>query len=486
MGNKIEVLSIKCSGWPFSVPFYWEKNDKKVNIFYAENGAGKSLLFTTLNYMIAGENKKDYIAYDMQSFSANLELLINNKRVSYKKDNFILDISMDGSPISLLDYKIFLKEELDLDQNLTAYSRGKKVRKNTILSTLRYNFISDNDLYRKAKWYQNKIPLVNTHYDYNSKMPLLGYFLWIDFTIKQFEDFCELCKMKKFLIEKKCLYEKILNYQNIFDTEKEKELYSKYMSIKTSVVDLNYAIHNIVNILTLAQAQESEIVWIDEDILFLNEQKKMLSETLENLKKEKREIKKQIDGLTDIWREFLLRSEEAWANNKKRLLKEYEEYKDKEPVLEDKLKWLLTEYHIIFTKLYQFLFAQFNKYGIYSGNYPSLDIDTQELILEKPVSEGQIIWVRIIWIILLLLFSYTNKGRIPNILFLDSISEKISEYWSGNTIYAAINELVSEYQEFPQTFLFVSWNFDNVKYLSNFQNFSILELNKDFKWTNPL
>ena len=109
------------------------------------------MLFTTLNYMIAGENKKDYIAYDMQSFSANLELLINNKRVSYKKDNFILDISMDGSPISLLDYKIFLKEELDLDQNLTAYSRGKKVRKNTILSTLRYNFISDNDLYRKAK-----------------------------------------------------------------------------------------------------------------------------------------------------------------------------------------------------------------------------------------------------------------------------------------------------------------------------------------------
>lgn len=126
MGNRIEVLSIKCSGWPFSVPFYWEKNDKKVNIFYAENGAGKSLLFTTLNYMIAGENKKDYIAYDMQSFSANLELLINDKRVSYKKDNFILDISMDGSPISLLDYKIFLKEELDLDQNLTAYSRGKK------------------------------------------------------------------------------------------------------------------------------------------------------------------------------------------------------------------------------------------------------------------------------------------------------------------------------------------------------------------------
>jgi hypothetical protein len=59
--------------------------------------------------------------------------------------------------------------------------------------------------------------------------------------------------MKKFLIEKKCLYEKILNYQNIFDTEKEKELYSKYMSIKTSVVDLNYAIYNIVNILTLAQ-----------------------------------------------------------------------------------------------------------------------------------------------------------------------------------------------------------------------------------------
>ena len=109
------------------------------------------MLFTTLNYMIAGENKKDYIAHDMQSFSANLELLINNKRVSYKKDNFILDISMDGSPISLLDYKIFLKEELDLDQNLTSYSRGKKVRKNTILSTLRYNFISDNDLYRKAK-----------------------------------------------------------------------------------------------------------------------------------------------------------------------------------------------------------------------------------------------------------------------------------------------------------------------------------------------
>lgn len=66
--------------------------------------------------------------------------------------------------------------------------------------------------------------------------------------------------MEKFLIEKKCLYEKILNYQNIFDTEKEKELYSKYMRIKTTVVDLNYAIQNIVNILTLAQAQESEIV----------------------------------------------------------------------------------------------------------------------------------------------------------------------------------------------------------------------------------
>lgn len=75
----------------------------------------------------------------------------------------------------------------------------------------------------------------------------------MNFTIKQFEEFCELCKIENFLKEKKSIYEKLSNYKTIFDTEQEKELYSKYMSLKASIVDLDYAIYNINTILNLAK-----------------------------------------------------------------------------------------------------------------------------------------------------------------------------------------------------------------------------------------
>lgn len=86
-----------------------------------------------------------------------------------------------------------------------------------------------------------------------------------------------------------------------------------------------------------------------------------------------------------------MKNEESRGVNKQKFINEYEKCQEKVPELKAKLELLLKDYEIIFSELYQFLFANFRKYGIYSGNYPLFDFNTQELLLRKPVSEGQII-----------------------------------------------------------------------------------------------
>lgn len=71
-----------------------------------------------------------------------------------------------------------------------------------------------------------------------------------------------------------------------------------------------------------------------------------------------------------------------------------------------------------------------------------------------------------------------NWWRILSILFMDSISEKISEKNSDKWIFTSINNIVNKFTEFPQIFLFISWkketnNFD----FDKLENFQINDLN---------
>ena len=221
----------------------------------------------------------------------------------------------------------------------------------------------------------------------------------------------------------------------------------------------------------------SDIPWINDDILFIIWQKDRFEFELENLISEKEKLKMKIKKVSDVWKDIMLNYEKnKWKSS---LKEKYEKIKLKNEKLNRKLNNIISEYWNLFIKLHDFIYKYFPK-NSYSWNFPILSKETQLLRMQHPVSEWQIISVRIICIILLNLFSQSIKWRIPNFLFFDSMVEKISEFDWNNWLFNLINNFIKDFQNFPQTFLFISWKYKEDRFnLRKFDNFSIFDLSNN-------
>lgn len=469
MVNKIEILEIKCNWWPFN-NFFWKISEKKISVFYGYNWAWKTLLFTTLNDMISWWCIVPYMTDNIKDFEANVVAKINDKVINYHKDISWLSIVIDWEYISQENYRNFIKEQLNIDQNLTNYVFWKKKKKNTISSTLRYNFVSDNDIKKPPKWFLKNIPLISTRFDFETKKPLLWYFLWVNLSDQQFQDFCELCKMENFVDSQKNEYEKWTKFSTLFDDKKEQGLYEEYVSKKHELANIRYTITQINNILNMGLNISKELD-IKKDIEFLNQQLYYFKEIEKECLNEKQDIKLKLER-NDRWqKDLLLRNEEKDEKSVVNFVNTYKSYKDKIPVLEKKLSTITNKYNTIFAELYSFLSNQFKKYDIYPNNYPYLNVNEQIFELNSAVSEWQIILIRILWMIFVNIFSCNKWWRIPNILFFDSISEKITS--SSSYLYSAMDKIIEEFQdEFPQIFLFISGEEDKYS-LTKLNNFDV-------------
>lgn len=476
MGKIILIKKFVCSWWPFEKEFVWESENKKVNIFFWHNSVWKTLIYSSFNSLISWDTNSDFIEEHVADFNIYVEAKINNHEIIYEKSKHRFCIKIDNKEVSIQEYKDFLHKELELNQKLTRLVRWKNVTKNTILSMLRYNFISDNDLFRNSKGTHKKIPIVNTHYDYSCRTPLLAYFLWIDFDDTNFQECCDLCMAKDYIQDHRIEYQKLIVDKNLFDDIiKEENKYTEYKETKKKIFDLKHTIKNLDNLITLAE-QLPEIPWINDDLDFLKGQKELFQKLIKDFNSKREKLKKEIERVDDFWKHAMLQYENV--ESKKDLIFQYEQYQKGIIPLEKKLKPITELYNHKFLMLEEFIINNFKTIPEYFSNTPSLNMNSQKFELKNAVSEWKIISVRILWIILLNIFSSMNWWRIPNILFMDSISEKISEKNSDKWIFTSINNIVNKFTEFPQIFLFISWkketnNFD----FDKLENFQINDLN---------
>lgn len=476
MGKVIVIKKFICTWWPFEKEFVWNSGDKKINVFFWHNSVWKTLIYSSFNSLLSWDTNSDFIEEHIADFKIYVEAKINEHDVVYEKSKYNFIVKIDDNEVSQVEYKEFLHKELELDQKLTWLVRWKNVTKNTVLSMLRYNFISDNDLSRNSKWTHKKIPLVNTHYDYSCRIPLLAYFLWIDFNDANFQKCCDLCIAKDFIQDHNNEYQNLINDQNLFnDIIKEENKYTEYKETKKKIFDLKHTIKNLDNLISLAEGSP-EIPWINEDLDFLNWQKEIFERLIKEFDRKREKLKDEIDRADDFWKHAMLQYE--GTKSKRDIIVQYEKYKQEIIPLEKELKPITELYDQKFSQLEQFIVNKFKTIPEYFSNTPFLNKNSQNFELKNAVSEGKIISVRILWIILLNIFSSMNWWRIPSILFMDSISEKISEKNKNQWIYNAINDTVNQYSDFPQLFLFISWEKDNDSFgFDQLENFNVYDLN---------
>jgi len=165
--EKIKILSIKCSSTWWNLDkneFEWINDDKKkINVFFMWNWSWKTLIFSSINYMLAWEYK-DHIDDQYQDINITVEVLIWKEKYKLIRTHKKINIYLDDKEVSLEKYKETVRKKLNIGHDLSLINNNstrKNTKKNTLSSIFRYNFFSDHDVYRKSKWAQYKIGLIN-------------------------------------------------------------------------------------------------------------------------------------------------------------------------------------------------------------------------------------------------------------------------------------------------------------------------------------
>ncbi len=207
--EKIKILSIKCSSTWWNLDkneFEWINDDKKkINVFFMWNWSWKTLIFSSINYMLAWEYK-DHIDDQYQDINITVEVLIWKEKYKLIRTHKKINIYLDDKEVSLEKYKETVRKKLNIGHDLSLINNNstrKNTKKNTLSSIFRYNFFSDHDVYRKSKWAQYKIGLINNSYDWSAKKILFAYFLGSDFSQEDFSKASKYYFIDNYLSEKK-------------------------------------------------------------------------------------------------------------------------------------------------------------------------------------------------------------------------------------------------------------------------------------------
>ena len=442
--------------------FSWQENEKKpINVFYMGNRWGKTLIFSLLYELLSWEN--DYNIHPSYSdISLNVSASNWDDEFSYYLNGKTVDIKLWDNIISKDEYISNMASQLSIFENLISNFWIKPSRKNTLKSMFRYIFISDHDLYKKNRWESTEQKLVNFKYDWYLKKALLAYFLWLNLTNKEFQNLGEYYYRENYLSENRKTYNDYNDQFSLFNDDDATEIFYQYSNLRKQLWDVTVAIEHINRQIKISTKLWDSAKYKDE-ISFLKSQLKILEKTKNKLKQDISILSKKINKIRKLWISVY-----SWKENVKEIVRNYKTFSNEIENFKNMNANNITKVENLLSKCWIFVKEYFWKLW-----YNNVDVNLLEQTFKSddPRSDWEMTILRILWTILINIFSNMNKWRLINVCIFDTTFESIDEN-KWHELFEKIETLyeIDDINKFiPQIFCFITWTKDR---------FSVKNINK--------
>lgn len=143
--------------------------NKKINIFFMPNSAGKSLIFNSLKHLFSFDKSK-FIKDTNQDFMITVNFLLEWKEYTFES-NYYNKYKIFHNWEEIQNFETILKEKLWIEWEPLRYHWWER---NSLPSLNRFNFL-DSTIWDKEK--TNKISFIDSRKDGFSKKFILAYVL---------------------------------------------------------------------------------------------------------------------------------------------------------------------------------------------------------------------------------------------------------------------------------------------------------------------
>lgn len=265
--------------------------DKKINIFFMPNSAGKSLMFNALKHLFSFDKSK--FIKDTNN-DLVIEIEFHFEWIDYIfESNYYNKYRIFHNWEEIQDFENILKEKLWIEWEPLRYHWWER---NSLPSLNRFNFLDFSTIWDKEK--TNKISFIDSRKDGFSKKFILAYILWVDINwllfnlITEYEskkDFIEKNKKKfdKYFIENEQLSLKNNNIENLFEELESNRII--FWDISIAIKELQKLYEEYIEEFGFTQ---------NEDLDFLAKEIKKISQERIELQKEIQKIKDKINADT--------------------------------------------------------------------------------------------------------------------------------------------------------------------------------------------
>ena len=458
--------------------FSWDYLEEvPINVFYMKNRGGKTLLFTMLFNALSGSTSYNINkAYEKILLKIKLKLL--NDEYVFNLVKTKIGIAKNWEDLSKEEYHQSLWRVLKIFENLRFEYNKNKPQKNTFKSMFRYLFFSDHDIRKKNRGENRLISFVNSQFDFYMKKALLGYFLWIDISNKEFCSLEEYYLRVDYIEKNKNKYKKYKDVFSLFSENKTEEIFKKYEAARTTFGDITVAVDHLRSMIQirlnlggeeeLSTSSRDRLSFLQTQLLILENEKKKIEDNVLYLKK-------QLFLISNIEKGVYALDKNSKIDD---MIYLYSEYEENIKYLRDKNLLKIQEIDKVIRDAENFIQWWLKTLGFIKIR---IDLTNQIIKSDDARSEWEMSMIRILCWVLLNAFSKKNGWRLLNICVFDAIFESIDEdKW--HKLFEKIQSLYKgELKDFlPQIFIFTTgindrYNVEELKkikvYTKNFIHF---------------
>ena len=397
--------------------------ESPINVFYMKNRGGKTLLFTMLFNALSGSD-----SYNINKTYGEILLKVNlrlwDDEYVFNLAKTTISIIKNGKVLSKEEYHQFLWTFVRIFENLKFEYDKNKPQKNTFKSMFRYLFFSDHDIRKKNRGENREISFVNSHFDFYMKKALLGYFLWIDISNKEFCSLEEYYLRVDYTEKNKSKYLKYRDVFSLFSENKTEGIFKKYEAARKTLGDITVAADHLRSMIQIrlnlegegggSSSSEDRLSFLQTQLLILDNEKKKIEDTVLLLKK-------QLFLISNIEKEAYYLDKNSKIED---MIYLYSEYEENIKYLGNQNSLKIQEIDKVINDAEKFIEWWLKILGFIKIR---IDLTNQMIKSDDARSEWEMSMIRILCWVLLNAFSKKIGWRLLNICVFDAIFESIDE-----------------------------------------------------------
>ena len=436
--------------------------NKKINIFFMPNSAGKSLIFNSLKHLFSFDKSK-FIKDTNKDFIITVNFYFEWKDYIFES-NYYNKYKILHNWKEIKNFDSILRKKLWIEWESIRYNWWER---NSLPSLNRFNFLDFSTIWDNEK--TNKISFIDSRKDGFSKKFILAYILWADINwllfnlITEYErkkDFIEKYKKRfdKYFTENEQLSLKNNNIENLFEELEGNRVI--FWDISIAIKELQKLYEEYIEEIGFSQ---------NEDLDFLAKEIKKLLQERSELQKEIQKIKNKINTDT-FWEKSSF--DLPILNGKK--LQEFEIYKQylkdlennfDEMKIENFMQTNIEPVILNFKNFIQKIYIIFIKKAIEKGIILDLQFQENSIIFnEKELNIEAFFqtseWIRktlrILTFMGLHIYSQKNQTKCLEYSFYDSFIENIDSIHREALFETLFDFIEQENLDLPNMFFFIT------------------------------